>query len=169
MNQMAYVLVFSMILALILLQGCGSQPDIDEIAEKIINVETRHGSYTAVNKKTGAYGRYQIIPSTAKLYSKKLNIPLNEWKRPENQDKIFKALLAENIRRLKEEGVEVNAFTVYGCHQQGATGFTCIIKDEDLSPEFYQRLRRNLPKPYRHIENEKLRDAWIDYWKKKMS
>jgi len=102
---------------MLLLQGCGSQPDIDEIAEKIVKVETRHGSYTALNPKTGAYGRYQIIPSTARLYSKKLHIPFNQWKRPENQDKIFKALLADNIKRLEEEGVEVNAFTVYGCHQ----------------------------------------------------
>ena len=161
------LLIISTTLSMILLQGCGS-PDIDEIAEKIVKVETRHGSYTALNPKTGAYGRYQIIPSTARLYSKKLHIPFNQWKRPENQDKIFKALLADNIKRLEEEGVEVNAFTVYGCHQQGATGFTCIMRDEELPPEFYPKLRRNLPQTYRHIKNEKLREIWIDYWKKKM-
>ncbi len=155
-------------LSVLLLQGCG-EPSVDKIADKIVKVETPHGKYTTVNKKSGAYGRYQIMPKTAKHYTRKLHISPRQWKYPQNQDKIFMALLTDNIKNLKKEGIEINAFTVYGCHQQGARGFTCIVKNEGLTSDSYRKLRRNLPRKYRHIKNEKLRKVWIDYWKKKMS
>jgi len=74
------------------LSGCGD-PSIDEIKEKIVKVETRNASYTAVNKKTGAYGKYQILPSTGKFYAKKLNIPISQWRTPENQERIVMSIL----------------------------------------------------------------------------
>jgi len=151
-----------------MIQGCGD-PSMTDIADKIVKVETPKGKYTTVNKKSGAYGRYQIMPKTAKHYAKKLNINHSHWKKPENQDKIFLALLSDNIKSLKENGMKVNAFTVYGCHQQGATGFKCIVNNEGMSAYSYEKLRRNLPKKYRYISNEKLRKAWINYWKNKMS
>ncbi len=157
-----------MVLTSIIIQGCG-EPSMDEIAEKIVKVETPKGKYTTVNKSSGAYGRYQIMPKTAKHYTKKLNINHSKWKDPRNQDKIFMALLSDNVKCLKENGIEVNAFTVYGCHQQGATGFKCIVKNEKMSCYSYTKLRRNLPKKYKHISNQKLRKAWINYWKDKMS
>ncbi len=152
----------------LVLQGCG-EPSVDNIAKKIVKVETPNGKYTTVNKKSGAYGRYQIMPKTAAHYTKKLNISPYKWKSPRNQDRIFMALLSDNIRNLKKEGMDVNAFTVYGCHQQGATGFKCIVKNEGMTAHAYDKLRRNLPKEYRHIKNERLRKVWISYWKKKMS
>ncbi|MEN8726496.1 MAG: lytic transglycosylase, partial [Sulfurovum sp.] len=62
----------------------------------------------------------------------------------------------------------VDAFTVYGCHQQGANGFICIMKNKNLSSKSYMRLRRNLPSKYRNIRKNELRETWIDYWKNKM-
>jgi len=156
------------VLSFLFLQGCG-EPSVDKIAEKIVKVETPHGKYTTVNKKSGAYGRYQIMPKTAKHYTRKLNMSPYKWKNPRNQDKIFMALLSDNIRNLKKEGIDVNAFTVYGCHQQGATGFKCIVRNEGMTAHSYEKLRRNLPKKYKYIKNERLREVWIDYWKKKMS
>ena len=164
----SFIHIMVVVLIVMVLQGCG-EPPMTDIAEKIVKVETPKGKYTTVNKSSGAYGRYQIMPKTAKHYTKKLKIDHSQWKKPENQDKIFQALLADNVKQLKEKGIEVNAFTVYGCHQQGARGFTCILKNEKMSRYSYEKLRRNLPKKYKHISNEKLRKIWINYWKNKMS
>jgi muramidase (phage lysozyme) len=163
-----YIYVMTIMLVSMLMQGCGD-PSMTDIADKIVKVETPKGKYTTVNKKSGAYGRYQIMPKTAKHYAKKLNMNHSKWKYPKNQDKIFLALLSDNVKNLKKNGIEVNAFTVYGCHQQGATGFKCIVKNENMSRHAYEKLRRNLPKKYKYISNEKLRKTWIYYWKNKMS
>lgn len=161
-----FVLVTGSLFTL-MLQGCG-EPSMDEIKTKIVKVETPHGKYTTVNKSSGAYGKYQIMPKTARHYTKKLNIPHSQWKRPENQDKIFIALLEDNVKNLKKHEFEVDAFTVYGCHQQGANGFVCIMKNKNLSNKSYMRLRRNLPSKYRNIQKNELRQQWINYWKHRM-
>jgi len=148
-------------------QGCGSPP-MKEITQKIVKVETPNGEYKTVNKHSGAYGKYQIMPKTAKHYTKKLNINYREWKKPENQDKIYTAILCDNINALKKSGHKINAFTVYGAHQQGARGFDCIIRNKNLNAKAYRRLRRNLPKQYKYLKNEKLRLAWINYWSHRM-
>ena len=163
-----YLVLLAGSLFTIMLSGCG-EPSLDTIKTKIVKVETPNGKYTTVNKSSGAYGKYQIMPKTAKHYTKKLNISHPKWKQPENQDKIFIALLEDNIKNLKKEGFKVDAFTVYGCHQQGARGFTCIMKDKNLSSKSYMRLRRNLPKKYRNVRKSELRQAWIHYWKNKMA
>jgi hypothetical protein len=148
-------------------QGCASS-SMNEITEKIVKVETPKGQYKTVNKSSGAYGRYQIMPKTAKHYTKKLNMNHREWKRPENQDKIYMAILSDNVNTLKKNGYDINAFTVYGCHQQGASGFDYIMKHKNLNAKTCMRLRRNLPRKYKHIKNERLRVAWINYWSKRM-
>ena len=162
-----YVLMFTGTLFMMVLSGCG-EPSLEKIQKKIVKVETPHGKYTTVNKTSGAYGKYQIMPKTAQHYTRKLNIPHREWKKPENQEKIFRALLEDNIKNLKKYGFKPDAFTVYGCHQQGASGFVCIMKNKNLSQKAYMRLRRNLPKQYRNVRKEKLRETWINYWKKRM-
>jgi len=162
-----YIMLFTGTLLSIGLQGCGD-PSLDEIKSKIVKVETPNGKYTTVNKTSGAYGKYQIMPRTAAHYTRKLDIPHSEWKKPKNQEKIFNALLEDNIQNLKKYNLKVDAFTVYGCHQQGANGFMCIMKNENLSNKSYMRLRRNLPSKYRYIKKDKLRKMWIDYWKTRM-
>ena len=157
------LLIFSMAL-----QGCG-EPSMKEISAKIVKVETPKGKYTTVNKSSGAYGRYQIMPKTAKHYTRKLKMNHSTWKHPKNQDKIFLALLSDNVSSLKRNGMEINAFTVYGCHQQGARGFKCIMSDDKMSTYAYKKLRQNLPRKYRCIKNDKLKETWVCYWKEKMS
>jgi len=94
-----------------------------KIVQKLIKIETTTGKYDAHNDSSGAYGRYQIMPNTAKYYAKKLHIPLNEWKKSYNQDKIFQAIMKDNISSLKRHGHKISAFTLYATHQQGAGGF----------------------------------------------
>jgi hypothetical protein len=135
----------------------------------VVKFETTNGSYTKLNRKSGAYGRYQIMPSTARAYAKKLHIPYSKWKLPRNQDKIFQAILKDNIRSLKRNGLEINAFSIYGTHQQGAGGFNAIMKNKKLSKHLERNLRHNLPKKLSKISKERLKHVWVKYWKKKFS
>ncbi len=155
-----------LIITLFLINGCASK--MDKITKKIVKVETPHGKYTTKNTSSGAYGRYQIMPKTAKHYTAKLNMKHNQWKKPKNQDKIYAAILQDNVKSLKRYGLDINAFNVYGCHQQGAYGFACILKNKNLTEKSYMKLRRNLPNKYTYASNEQVRRNWINYWSKRM-
>ena len=146
-----------------------SKQEMQRIIDKVIKIETTTGKYTAHNKKSGAYGRYQIMPRTARAYAKKLHIPYSQWKLPKNQDKIFHAILKDNIRSLKRHGIKISAFSIYGTHQQGAGGFHAIMKKKNLSKKLERNLRHNLPKALSSIPKSKLKRTWIRYWKKKFS
>ena len=63
-----------------------SHKTMKEIVKKVVKVETTTGNYHTKNRKSGAYGRYQIMPKTAASYAKKLKIPKSKWKIPHNQD-----------------------------------------------------------------------------------
>jgi len=146
-----------------------SHKTMKKIVKKIVKVESTTGNYHAYNKKSGAYGRYQIVPSTAKAYAKKLHIPYSQWKKPKNQDRIFKAILNDNIKALKRNGIKISAFSIYGAHQQGAGGFKSIVKNKKLTKKLERNLRRNLPGKLRRVHRSKLKRTWMNYWKKKFS
>jgi len=107
------------------------QKKFEVIVKKIVKVGSVTGDYHAVNKKSGAYGRYQIMPQTARLYTKNLGIPYSQWKQPRNQDRIFQAILKDNIQALKSNNIKISAFTIYGAHQQGSGGFNVIMKKQE--------------------------------------
>ena len=46
-------------------------------------------SWTAHNKGSGAYGKYQFIPSTEKAYAKKLGLSIKEARTPAGQTKLW--------------------------------------------------------------------------------
>ncbi|MDD5359950.1 MAG: transglycosylase SLT domain-containing protein [Sulfurovaceae bacterium] len=141
----------------------------EKIVKKIVKIESTTGNYNTRNKKSGAYGRYQIMPQTAKLYTKKLGIPYGKWKIPENQDRIFRAILKDNIQALKKNGIKITAFTIYGSHQQGAGGFNAIMKNKKLTKHIEKNIRNNLPKKLRTIESSKLAMVWKNYWEKELA
>jgi len=146
-----------------------SHKTMKKIVKKIVKVESTTGNYHTYNKKSGAYGRYQIVPSTAKAYAKKLHIPYSQWKKPKNQDRIFKAILNDNIKALKRNGIKISAFSIYGAHQQGAGGFRAIVKNKRLTKRLEKNLRRNLPGKLQRVHRSKLKKTWMTYWKKKFS
>lgn len=146
-----------------------SHDKMKKIVKKLVVVESRTGNYHVKNHRSGAYGRYQVMPKTAKFYAKKLKIPYSKWKKPYNQDKIFKAIMKDNIKSLKRNGHKVSAFSIYGSHQQGAGGFNAIIKNKRITKTMEINLRQNLPKKYKHKKGNKLRTAWLSYWKVKFS
>jgi len=153
-----------------LAKSAGLKPEtMKQIIRKVVKVESRTGSYHAKNRKSGAYGRYQIMPKTARAYARKLHIPYSRWKLPKNQDRIFKAIMEDNIRSLKRNGLKVNAFSIYGTHQQGAGGFRAIMKSRKLTKKLERNLRRNLPRRLSRVSRSRLKQVWMHYWKKKFS
>jgi len=142
---------------------------LEKIVHKLVKIESTTGKYNVKNKKSGAYGRYQIMPSTAKFYAKKLTIPKNKWKLPSNQDKIFNAIMKDNILSLKRSGHKISAFSLYATHQQGAGGFNAIMKNKALTKRLEKSLRQNLPDKLRKVRKSQLRSTWINYWKRKLS
>ena len=110
-----------------------SPNSMEKIVDKLVKIETTSGKYNVKNHRSGAYGRYQIMPSTAKFYAKKLEISKYNWKKPYNQDKIFRAIMKDNIKSLKRNGYKTSAFSLYAAHQQGAGGFNIIMKNKPLS------------------------------------
>ncbi|SFV69188.1 TolA protein [hydrothermal vent metagenome] len=146
-----------------------SPATLKKIVKKVVKIESTTGSYHARNRKSGAYGRYQIMPKTARAYAKKLHIPYSKWKRPRNQDRIFEAIMADNIRSLRRNGLKVNAFSIYGTHQQGAGGFNAIMKKKKLSKNLERNLRHNLPKRLSKVPRSRLKLAWVNYWKRKFA
>jgi biotin operon repressor len=146
-----------------------SQHKLEKIVNKLVKIESTTGKYNVKNSVSGAYGRYQIMPSTAKFYAKKLHIPKNMWKKPYNQDKIFRAIMRDNIKSLKKRGLKVSAFSLYATHQQGAGGFNAIMKNKRLTKRLEKNLRSNLPSKLRKVKKSKLRVTWINYWKSKLA
>ncbi|MDQ7046857.1 MAG: lytic transglycosylase [Sulfurovum sp.] len=146
-----------------------SQNNLEYIVDKLVKIETTTGKYHVKNSSSGAYGRYQIMPSTANFYAKKLGIPKHLWKKPYNQDKIFRAIMKANIKSLRKRGYKVSAFSLYATHQQGAGGFNAIMKNKTLTKTLEKNLRQNLPSNLRKTKKSELRATWISYWKKKLA
>jgi len=146
-----------------------SQINLQHIVDKLVKIESTTGKYNVKNRRSGAYGRYQIMPSTAKFYAKKLGIPKHLWKKPYNQDKIFNAIMKDNIKSLKRNGHKVSAFSLYATHQQGAGGFNAIMKNKTLSKKLEKNLRQNLPSNLKKVKRSRLRVTWITYWKNKLT
>jgi len=146
-----------------------SNSAMKKIVKKIVKIESTTGNYHTRNRKSGAYGRYQIMPRTATSYAKKLKIPKSKWKRPHNQDKIFEAILRDNIQSLKRNKIRISAFSIYGAHQQGAGGFNAIVKNKKLTKKLERNIRHNLPKKLRLTRRSNLKRTWIRYWKKKFA
>ncbi len=139
------------------------------IVKKIVKVESITGDYHVVNKKSGAYGRYQIMPQTARLYTKNLGIPYSQWKLPINQDRIFHAILKDNIQALKINNIKITAFTIYGSHQQGSGGFNVIMKNKKLTKQVERNIRNNLPEKLRRTDSSRLAMVWKNYWEGKFA
>ena len=145
------------------------EKNLQHIVDRLVKIESTTGKYNVINHRSGAYGRYQIMPSTAKYYAKKLKIPKNQWKKPYNQDKIFRAIMRDNIKSLKRNGHEISAFSLYATHQQGAGGFNAIMKNKKLTKRLEKNLRQNLPSKLRKVKKSQLRRTWITYWKNKLA
>ncbi len=151
------------------------------------------GKYDAVNKSSGAYGRYQFKPLVAYEFAKKLGYEgdkptdenimpdeLAKFMSPNNQDDMFIALSNRNVSVLKKAGIPVTPLNFYIAHQQGATGAREILGKKQLSKDRYTKMVYNLGLKdadekaliglHKNKEmNDLVRKQWLDIYKKKMA
>ena len=142
----------------------------------LVNIESAGKGYDARNPNSSAFGKYQFMTydtkSTGYPYAKALGYEgnpgeeLREWMTPERQDAMFVNLTKDNMAALKRSKIEPNAFSIYGAHQQGVSGFKQILAGTP-SKTVEKNMRANLPSKYSELKGKELSDAWIDFWKKK--
>jgi hypothetical protein len=120
----------------------------------IINIESQ-GSYTALNKSSGAYGKYQFIPSTLKVYADKLGMSIEEAKTPAGQEAMFKSFTDDNKKGLEKMNIPINTLSVYMAHQQGLEGVRQIVSGS-ISKTIRRNLLSNLPSFYKNKSDEEI-------------
>ena len=97
--------------------------------DQLSDVESYGGDYNAVNKKSGAHGRYQIMPATYREWEKKLGMTPSYARTNAGQDKIFDAITNRNRISLMRANIPTTRLNLYGAHQQGAAGFARMYND----------------------------------------
>ena len=141
----------------------GSGSDYSSFKSKLEEVESG-GDYTAYNEGSGAYGKYQFIPSTLKEYAKKTGQTIEQAKTPEGQDKMFERFTEDNKNRLKKIGIEPTELNLWIAHNQGVGGAAAILKAGKLTPRLKKNIASNLPSGVEPtIEN------YINHWSTKFS
>lgn len=128
--------------------------------DKLIEIEST-GSYTAVNPTSGAYGKYQFIPSTLNQYANRLGMSEQEAKSPAGQEQIFRAFTNDNIAGLEAANIPVTTSSIYLAHQQGLNGLKQIM-DGTISPEVRRNILSNIPDSYADKSDEEVIKGWFD-------
>ena len=95
--------------------------------ENLAKVESSD-NWTAHNKGSGAYGKFQFIPSTEKAYAKKLGMSTKEARTPAGQMAMVKAFTEDNRKGLIRAGIDPTQENLYLSHQQGLGGAIKMIR-----------------------------------------
>jgi len=86
--------------------------------DNLAGVESNN-KWDAYNKGSGAYGKYQFIPSTEKAYAKKLGMSIAEARTPAGQTAMVNALTADNRKGLIRAGINPTQENLYMAHNLG--------------------------------------------------
>lgn len=74
-------------------------PQLDRFMQAVAQVES-HGSHTAQNAKSGAYGRYQIMPDNWRAWARRYLGNASAKPTPANQERVARVKMAELYRWL---------------------------------------------------------------------
>ena len=91
------------------------------------------GKWDAYNKGSGAYGKFQFIPSTEKAYAKKLGISIDQARTPRGQMAMASAFTNDNKRGLIKAGFTPTQQNLYLAHQQGLGGALTMLRGGQAS------------------------------------
>jgi len=158
-----------------------NETDRDYYMHNIINRFESGGSYSSYNSKSGAYGRYQFIPSTGASYCAKVGGNCCQvWHSdtPEGrecQDKMFIKFTQDNASQLSKYGVPTNSATIYIAHQQGVGGLLWLRGGKNPYNSFARLKQAIVQNTYGQYQNmakaatteDELRQAYIGFWNSK--
>ena len=103
------------------------------------------GSYTAVNARTGASGKYQIMPANISAWSKRYlgyGMSVDEFRRdPKKQDTLARAVLQDYYRRY---GIRGAAAAWYSGSATNANNYRRFRSDEPSVGEYVDQVMRRV-------------------------
>lgn len=102
----------------------------------LADVESK-GNYNAKNK-SGAYGKYQFMPSTEKAYAAKLGMTIKQARTPEGQETMVRRFTKDNIDGLIRNNIPVTKETLWWAHNQGLQGAINLYKGGNVSSKNLQ-------------------------------
>lgn len=122
--------------------------------------EGANNSYTTPNMAgSSAYGKYQFMPSTAKMYAKQLGIDPNQWQLPANQEAIMDAADKDYSRVLVNNNLKVSDANKYALHQEGPAGGIRILKNSPTASDI-ENMNNNLPQNLRSTNAATVMANW---------
>jgi len=131
-----------------------TNPNTDSYLKQLANVESQ-GKYDAYNKGSGAYGKYQFIPSTEQAYMKKLGYTQAQARTPEGQEAMIRRLTADNRAGLIKAGYKPTNMNLWLAHNQGLGGAKAILSGGNVN---MHNIRSNIPKGKGTVQD------YLNYW-----
>ena len=117
-------------------QAIPSAPQISVNAPGLSGIATIEsgGDYTAENKQTKAYGKYQIMPSNWGAWAKEAGLSEDAPQTPENQEKVASYKWNQYMERFGSEELVATAwFAGPGAAQRLMNGDTTILSRADVT------------------------------------
>jgi hypothetical protein len=110
----------------VLVGGGGSINTIDGLMAAISGQESG-GNYDAQNGRTGAYGKYQIMPGNWPSWSEEAGLGSNAERTPENQEKVARFKLNQYLQQYGAEGAMVAWYSGPGNAERWVNGETTDV------------------------------------------
>lgn len=131
-----------------------------EIADYFAKIESG-GDYSAKNKGSSAFGKYQVIKSTLADKAKDLGISVKEARTPEGQEMVMHSLLSDYKSRLKEFDLPVTKENMFILHNLGQTGGIRVLRGT-YTGEDIKAMRANVSSEERKLPPEELVKAYTN-------
>lgn len=131
-----------------------------EVADYFSSIESG-GDYNARNKKSSAFGKYQVIKSTLAEKAKDLSISIKEARTPEGQEMVMHSLLSDYKSRLKEFDLPVTKENMFVLHNLGQTGGVRVLRGT-YTGEDIGAMRANVSSEERKLPPKELVKAYTE-------
>lgn len=131
-----------------------------EVAEYFSSIESG-GDYTARNKKSSAFGKYQVVKGTLVEKAKELGISTKEARTPEGQEMVMHSLLSDYKSRLKEFDLPITKENMFVLHNLGQTGGVRVLRGT-YTGEDIKAMRANVASDERSLPPKELVKAYTN-------